>query len=93
MSQICVSVPPLQVQQTIDLEVTINGKKRVMNYRVETFAWPEALPPSERIDRLRDWIEGYDAGWELVQIGRAGSGLVPVTFRRVAAAPETAAPS
>ena len=82
MSQICINVPPLEAQQTIDLEVTINGKKRVMNYRVETFLWPETLPAHERIDHLRAWIRNYDAGWELVQIGPSSGGLVPVTFRQ-----------
>ena len=82
MSQICIHVPPFEAQQTVDLEVTINGRRHVMNYRVETFAWPEGLTADARIEQLRAWIRDYDAGWELVQIGPAGGGLVPVTFRK-----------
>ncbi len=82
MSQICINVPPLRVKQTIGLEVTVDGKKRVMNYRVEPFEWPLELSSESRIERLRGFIRDYDAGWELVQIGPAVGGLIPVTFRQ-----------
>lgn len=94
MSQICIHVPPFEAQQTVDLEVTINGRRHVMNYRVETFAWPDELTPDARIEQLRAWIRDYDASWELVQIGPAGGGLVPVTFRKTSppAPPPPASP-
>ena len=82
MSQICIHVPPFEAQQTVDLDVTINGRRHALSYRVETFAWPEALAADARIEQLRTWIRDYEAGWELVQIGPAGGGLVPVTFRK-----------
>ncbi|MFQ5568698.1 MAG: hypothetical protein ACE5G0_03425 [Rhodothermales bacterium] len=82
MSQICINVPTFQAQHTIGLEVTLDGAKHVMNYRVESIEWPEHLPPEERIDLLRTYIRDYDKAWELVNIGPAGGGLIPMTFKQ-----------
>lgn len=41
MKQICIQVPSLQSNQTVDVEVTVNGKKRLMNYRLESFDWSQ----------------------------------------------------
>ncbi len=81
MSQICINVPTFQTQHTIGVEVTLDGKKHVMNYRVESVDWPEELDPEYRIDILRTYIRDYDKGWELVNIGPANGGLIPMTFR------------
>jgi len=82
MSEICIHIPPLAEKQTIELEVTANGKKRMMNYRVESFAWPMEAPAEERIEQLKHYISSYEDGWELVQIGPSNDGLVPVMFRQ-----------
>ncbi len=87
MSMICIPVPDLQVHRTIALEVTVNGKKHVMNYRVESFPWPEHASGEERIELLKGYIRDYEADWELVQIGPPGDGLVPITFRQRVVAP------
>ena len=81
MSQICINVPTFRANHTIELEVTVDGKKSVMNYRVESVEWPDHLTPTERIEVLRNYISNYQEGWELVNIGPAGDGLIPVTFR------------
>ncbi len=83
MNEICIHVPSLRENQTVDVEVTVNGKKQLMNYRVESFDW--TLGGHEltgRIERLRSMIDGYDEGWELVQIGIPDGDLVPVMFRK-----------
>ncbi len=81
MSQICINVPTFQAQHTIGVEVTLDGQKHVMNYRVESVDWPEGLSPEHRIDILRTYSRDYDKGWELVTIGPANGGLIPMTFR------------
>lgn len=81
MRQICVTIPDLARARTIDLEVTVGGRTQFMNYRVESLDWG-GVGEADRIDRLREFIRGYDAGWELVSIGRPDGSLVPVTFRR-----------
>ena len=87
MKSICIQVPSLRDNQKVDVEVTVDGKKRLMNYRVESFDWTDGGPDtSQKIQRLRDLIHGYDAGWELVQIGVPDGDLVPVMFKRSAPA-------
>lgn len=82
MSQICVTVPPMQAGQTIEMEVTINGKKQVLHYRVETFPWPEDFDTEQRIQILRGFLKDYDRQWELMQIGPPDGGLIPIMFRQ-----------
>ncbi len=82
MSQICINVPRLKIHQTINLEVTIDGKKQVMNYKVESFPWTDELDPIERIDVLRSFINDYKDEWDLVQIGPPDDHLIPVMFKQ-----------
>ena len=83
MKQICIPVPSLQNHQTVDVEVTVDGVSRHMNYRLESFDWAqEGLTTPHKIQRLRELIQGYDPGWELVQIGVPDRNLIPVMFRR-----------
>ncbi len=83
MGQICVQIPPLELAHTIELEVKIDGKKRLMHYRVETFDWASSgSDPEQRISRLRTLIRQYDPAWELVQIGNPTETVVPVMFRQ-----------
>jgi len=83
MNEICIHVPSLSEDQTVEVEVTVNGEKRLMNYRVKSFDWTlGGTDPERRIERLRTMINSYDSGWELVQIGPPDGHLVPVMFRQ-----------
>jgi hypothetical protein len=83
MNEICIHVPSLRENQTVDVEVTVNGEKQLMNYRVESIDWTQGGGDiSGRIAYLRSMINGYDDGWELVQIGIPDGDMVPVMFRR-----------
>lgn len=83
MNEICIHVPTLRDEQTVEVEVTVNGERRLMNYRVESFDWTlGGRDVRGRIDRLRSLINAYDPEWELVQIGIPDGDLVPVMFRQ-----------
>lgn len=82
MSQICINVPPMKANQTINVEVTVDGRKQVMNYRVETFPWDNNLESVERIEVLRAFINEYESEWNLVQIGPPDGALIPVMFKQ-----------
>jgi len=83
MNEICIHVPTLRDEQTVEVEVTVNGERRLMNYRVESFDWTlGGQDVRGRIDRLRSLIDAYDPAWELVQIGIPDGDLVPVMFRQ-----------
>lgn len=83
MNQICLHIPSLAVEHTIELEIKIDGKIRYMNYRIESLDWTEDGPShGARIERLRRFVREYDGGWELVHIGAPDGSVVPITFRQ-----------
>ena len=82
MSEICIRVPLLEPRQTLNLEVTVDGEKRLTQYRVETFDWMEGGDSEDRIERLRAFIQAYDEGWQLFHIGAPTGTLLPITFRQ-----------
>ena len=78
MNDICVPIPRLEERQVAEVEVKVEGEKRMFNFRVESFPWEakaellegkDHIPASElRIQTLKDMIESYDKNWELIQI-------------------------
>ncbi|MBN1300352.1 MAG: hypothetical protein JW995_03980 [Melioribacteraceae bacterium] len=92
MKEICIPIPHFGDQQIAEVEVTVNGKKKKYNFRVESFPWlleEEELTGtfSEtqiKIEHLRKMLDEYDDTWELVQIftPRDGSTHIQVLFRQ-----------
>ena len=82
MGLICIPIPDLHRHKTVDLEVTVDGEKRVLNYRVESFPWPEVLGSEDKVDTLRNYLKHETDDWELVQIGPPDGEMIPITFRR-----------
>lgn len=76
MRDICIPIPHFGENQIAEVEVTVNGKKRKFNFRVESFEWDGVIDKSkdvlsqteEKVKKLKENIEGYDKSWELVQI-------------------------
>ena len=83
MSKICIHIPDSELANTVGLEVTVGNDRRLANYRIESFEWPEQMSSVERVDRLRDFVYNYDRGWQLVQIGPAVRDKVPITFKQI----------
>lgn len=70
------------VDKVANLDVHINGERRNMKFRVETFDWQEEqTSPEARIAVLREHIEHYDKEWELYHIGSPFEDKIPVTFK------------
>ncbi|MEZ4699803.1 MAG: hypothetical protein R2834_05700 [Rhodothermales bacterium] len=82
MKEICVHLPALEPEQTVEVEVRVDGKRHIMHYRVEAFDCTTQSPEESRIERLRHQILSYDTGWELVQIGASHARVIPVMFRQ-----------
>ena len=83
MREIALSIPTLESEQNIDIEVRINGKRRSLHYRVEIIAWEDvSRPAEERADVLRRVIRNYDKDWQLVQIGAPTDETIPIMFRK-----------
>lgn len=70
------------VEKVVNLDVHVNGEKRNMKFRVETFSWDEKNGSSEDlVSLLRERILNYDSHWELYHIGTPHENAIPVTFR------------
>ncbi|MFP4472095.1 MAG: hypothetical protein ACLFPE_15540 [Bacteroidales bacterium] len=83
MREIVILIPDLEPEQNVEIEVSINGRKRTLQYRVELINWEGAgVPPNEKVQVLKHKIAAYDKGWELVEIGAPNRENIPLTFRR-----------
>ena len=51
MSKICIHIPDSELVNTVGLEVTVGDERRLANYRIESFEWPEDMSSVERVDR------------------------------------------
>jgi hypothetical protein len=71
MRDVNIPLPDFLEQQIAEIEVTINGKKRQYNFRIESFRWEpdgEIWTIKQRLDLLREGLENYDKSWRLIQI-------------------------
>lgn len=86
MSDIVIHVPAFDAQQSIEIDVKINGRKKTIRYRVEIIdSEIDSCPSDEKVRVLRNVIDGYDKDWELIQIGAPINNSIPITFRQKSA--------
>ena len=83
MREIVIVVPDFEPEQNVEIEVTINGRKKVIHYRVELLNFEaEGVPPKDKITVLKHKIASHEKDWELVEIGSPVDGNGPLMFRR-----------
>ena len=82
MEQISVPIPIPGEGETMDIQVTVGGRTKLLRYRVEALRFRPHADADERFDQLRTFIRDYDDAWTLVQIGAPGGDTVPLTFRQ-----------
>jgi hypothetical protein len=81
MAHIAVPIPTLPGKQEIEIEVTINGKKQELHYRIELFYWEDCqMPNIDRVECIRQVLAHYDQDWTLYFIGAPTEEFVPITF-------------
>jgi hypothetical protein len=86
MREIALSIPTLEAEQNIDIEVKINGKRRSLRYHVEIIAWDDVgQPTEEKAEVLKRVLRDYDKDWQLVQIGAPTEKTIPIMFRKTKA--------
>jgi predicted transcriptional regulator len=84
MATVAIHLPPIDAERSVDVEVSINGRKRRYSYRVEVFRWEDwCRPKEERATGLKRMITNYDPSWQLMEIGAPTAVDVPLMFRRV----------
>jgi hypothetical protein len=81
MPHIAIPLPPGKGKQDIEIEITINGQKQQLHYRVELFYWTDCqVPTVNRVECIRNLLSDYDEDWMLYFIGDPNDEFVPVTF-------------
>jgi hypothetical protein len=83
MKEVVILIPDVEVEQNIEIEVRINGRKKTLQYRVELINWEgDEGPPSDKVTVIRHKIDEYDKNWELVEIGAPTKANIPLMFRK-----------
>lgn len=81
MSHIAIPIPNLPGKQEIEVQVTINGLKQQLHYRVELFYWEDCSNPvAHRADCISEMLAHHDPEWMVYYIGAPNDEFVPITF-------------
>lgn len=81
MSHIAIPIPPGSGKQDIEIEMTINGQKQQLHYRVELFYWEDCeIPVVNRVECIKNMLSDYDEDWMIYFIGDPNKDYVPITF-------------
>lgn len=81
MPHIAIPIPTIPGKQEIEIEVTINGQKQQLHYRVELFHWSDCEQATiDRAECIRNMLSTYDNDWMLYYIGAPTDDFVPITF-------------
>lgn len=83
MREVVILIPDVEPEQNVEIEVSINGKKRTIHYKVELLSWEQhEVPPKDKVTVLKHFIEEKEKDWELMEIGPPDNGNIPLMFRR-----------
>ena len=83
MREVVILIPSVDVEQNIEIDVRINGRKKTIEYRVELLSWEGDDSTSiDRVNILKHKIKEYDKNWELVEIGAPTDENIPLMFRK-----------
>lgn len=81
MPHIAIPIPASRGKQDIEIEITIDGQRHQVHYRVELFYWSDCdIPKVNRVECIRDLLSEYDEDWILYLIGDPNDDYVPITF-------------
>ena len=84
MPKVKIELPAVEADDKVEVELTVNGRKHHITYRIDILDWQaEAQPGEERALVLKRMIEDYEEGWRLVQIGAPTEREIPVMFQQV----------
>jgi hypothetical protein len=83
MREVVILIPEMEPEQNVEIEVSINGKRRTINYKVELLNWEKhEVPPKDKVTVLKHYIRDKEKDWELVEIGAPDDGNIPLMFRK-----------
>ncbi len=83
MREVVVLIPSFEGNQNIEIDVSINGKKRILKYRVEIIELEgEDVSTVDKVSVLKRVIKEHDKDWTLVEIGIPTEKNIPIMFRK-----------
>ena len=83
MREVVVLIPSFEEKQNIEIDVSINGKKRILKYRVEIIELEgEDVSTEDKVSVLKRVIKEHDRDWTLVEIGIPTKNNIPIMFRK-----------
>jgi len=83
MREVVVLIPSFEGKQNIEIDVSINGKKRILKYRVEIIELEgEDVSTVDKVSVLKRVIKEHDRDWTLVEIGIPTKKNIPIMFRK-----------
>lgn len=83
MREVVILIPDVDIEQNVEIDVRINGRKKTLQYRVELLDWEgNDVPPKDKVQVLRHKIAEYDKDWELVEVGAPTDENIPLMFRK-----------
>lgn len=83
MREVVILIPDVDIEQNVEIDVRINGRKRTLQYRVELLNWEgNDVPPKDKVQVLRHKIAEYDKDWELVEVGAPTDENIPLMFKK-----------
>ncbi len=81
MPHIAIPIPSTPGKHDIEIEMTINGNRQELHYRIELFYWADCdIPTVNRVECLRHMLQDYDQDWQIYFIGDPNDEFVPITF-------------
>ena len=83
MASINIQLPAIDAENSIEIEVRINGEKKEYHYRVEIFNWEGCTGSISHAECLKNMLKKYDKKWRVVQIGGPTNRSIPVMFRQI----------
>lgn len=83
MREIRLTIPEIDQDQNIEIDVRINGKTNSLKYRIEIVHWVGCDTSSEeKVKVIRHAIEDHNKDWELIEIGNPEINKVPLVFKK-----------
>lgn len=82
MREVVILIPSIDIEQNIEIDVRINGRKKTLQYRVELLSWEGDDAQTDRVKILKHKVKEYDKDWELVEIGAPTKDNIPLMFRK-----------
>ncbi len=80
--EIKILIPETAENETVDIKVMTKGKELV-NYRLEVLSYDAHKNRKSRAEFVKEQIDNYPSGFEVVEIGLDSDELIAVLFRQV----------